>query len=155
MHVRWLRTNSRRSDGSMSRSVGAVNGSGTNGSSVVMSVTSGSAAASTPTAGVGSGVERRLQRLVAPLADAIVATVVGPGLLDRARAVPELELEARGRDHVEAEHLVVLVLAERIGDRQPCVERSIERAPDIVLRHRLEHDVMQLLGERDRSTIDA
>jgi hypothetical protein len=29
--VRWVRTNVRRSDGSMSRSVGGVNGSGANG----------------------------------------------------------------------------------------------------------------------------
>src|SRR5690606_5048588 len=72
------------------------------------------------------------QGLVAPGADALVATVVVPAFGDRAGAVADLDLEAGGALHVEAEHPVVVVPAETVGDGELGRPDPVERGTHVV-----------------------
>src|SRR4029450_13266956 len=85
MQVRWVRTNSRRSDGSMSRSVGAVKGSGARGRSFI-----GGRSLSG-----GSDGEAVAQCLLGDLADGVAGEVVD--LVDHARRLERGEHPAAVR----------------------------------------------------------
>ena len=63
----------------------------------------------------------------------------------------DLHLEARGRHHVEAEHAVVVVAAQAVGDAEPGTPRPVERAAHVVAVRHLDHDVVQPLGHLERS----
>jgi hypothetical protein len=61
--------------------------------------------------------------------------------------VAHLDEEAGGAGDVEAEHAVVVVASEPVGDGQFGGPGPVERGPDVVALVDLEHHVVQLLGQ--------
>src|SRR5918995_7084398 len=93
---------------------------------------------------------RWLEWLVAPGADAVVAAVLVPALGHQPGAVADLDLEAGRRCDVEAEHLIVGMLAEAAGDGAARFPRAVEGVADVVAVGDLDHEVVQLLGQVER-----
>jgi hypothetical protein len=64
--------------------------------------------------------------------------------------VADLDLEAGRQCDVEAEHLIVGMLAEAAGDGAARFPRAVEGVADVVAVGDLDHEVVQLLGQVER-----